>query len=110
MLAVAVDFGLSRSTFREPGISARFRRSEGDMGRIVVEQITGEADVLRLRVLPVLLGCGRSFSPSDLGMRRLSLASAQSFAGGLVGLEYHAASSGIGLLGARTTSSIGSLG
>lgn len=52
----------------------------------------GEVDVLRLRVLPVLLGCGRSFSPSDLGKRRLTLASAQSFAGGLVVLEYHAAS------------------
>jgi dihydrofolate reductase len=47
-----------------------------------------EVDVLRLRVLPVLLGCGRSFAPSDLGLRRLSLASAQSFAGGLVVLEY----------------------
>ena len=50
-----------------------------------------EVDVLRLRVLPVLLGRGRSFTPSDLGLRRLSLATAQSFAGGLVVLEYHAA-------------------
>lgn len=48
----------------------------------------GEVDVLRLRVLPMLLGRGRSFAPSDLGLRRLSLATAQSFAGGLVVLEY----------------------
>ncbi|WP_341675498.1 dihydrofolate reductase family protein [Niveibacterium sp. SC-1] len=48
----------------------------------------GEADVLRLRVLPVLLGRGRSFAPADLGTRRMSLVAAQSFAGGLVVLEY----------------------
>jgi dihydrofolate reductase len=50
-----------------------------------------EVDVLRLRVLPLLLGRGRSFSPPGLGLRRLSLATARSFAGGLVVLEYHAA-------------------
>lgn len=47
-----------------------------------------EVDVLRLRVLPVLLGRGRSFCPPDLGLRHLSLTSAQSFAGQLVVLEY----------------------
>jgi len=51
----------------------------------------GDVDVLRLRVLPTLLGRGRSFSPSDLGLRRLSLATAQSFAGGIVVLEYNVA-------------------
>lgn len=51
-----------------------------------------EVDVLRLRVLPLLLGRGRSFTPSDLGLRRLSRATAQSFAGGLVVLEYQMAS------------------
>ena len=50
-----------------------------------------EVDVLRLRVLPVLLGRGRSFTPSHLGLRRLASARAQSFAGGLVVLEYAAA-------------------
>ncbi len=50
----------------------------------------GEVDVLRLRVLPVLLGRGRSFAPSDLGLRRLSLTTAKSFARGLVVLEYSA--------------------
>lgn len=49
----------------------------------------GEVDVLRLRVLPLLLGSGRSFAPCDMGLRRLSLATARSFAGGLVVLEYN---------------------
>ena len=48
----------------------------------------GEVDVLRLRVLPMLLGRGRSFAPSDLGWRRLTLATAQAFSGDLVVLEY----------------------
>lgn len=48
----------------------------------------GEVDVLRLRMLPVLLGSGRSFAPSELGERQMSLTSAQSYAGGLVVLEY----------------------
>jgi dihydrofolate reductase len=51
----------------------------------------GEVDVLRLRVLPVLLGRGRSFAPSDLGLRWMSLTTAQSFASGLVVLEYNMA-------------------
>jgi dihydrofolate reductase len=48
----------------------------------------GEVDVLRLRIVPVLIGRGRSFTPADLGERRLSLVSAKSFAGGLAVLEY----------------------
>jgi dihydrofolate reductase len=48
----------------------------------------GEVDVLRLRIVPTLLGRGRSFAPADLGPRQLSLTAAQSFAGGLVVLEY----------------------
>lgn len=51
----------------------------------------GEVDVLRLRILPVLLGGGRSFAPPDLGLRQMSLATARSFAGGLVVLEYNLA-------------------
>jgi len=51
----------------------------------------GEVDVLRLRVLPVLVGGGRSFVPPDIGLRGLSLGSARSFDGGLVVLEYHPA-------------------
>ena len=48
----------------------------------------GEVDVLRLRVIPVLLGRGRSFAPPDVGLRIASLATARSFAGGLVVLQY----------------------
>jgi dihydrofolate reductase len=51
----------------------------------------GQVDVLRLRVLPLLTGGGRCFAPRGLGLRRLTLASARSFAQGLVVLEYHAA-------------------
>lgn len=47
-----------------------------------------EVDVLRLRVLPLLLGAGRSFSPSGVGIRKLALTKAQSFGGGVVLLEY----------------------
>jgi dihydrofolate reductase len=48
----------------------------------------GEVDVLRLRVVPVLIGRGRSFAPADLGERRLTLVKFQSYAGGLAVLEY----------------------
>lgn len=48
----------------------------------------GEVDVLRLRIVPLLLGGGRSFVPANLGLRRLVLTTAQSFPGGLVVLEY----------------------
>lgn len=51
-----------------------------------------EVDVLRLRVVPTLLGRGRSFAPPEPGARSWSLASSRSFAGGLVVSEYHRAS------------------
>lgn len=51
----------------------------------------GEVDMLRLRMLPVLLGGGRSFAPSGLGLREMSLAKAKAFAGGQVLLEYDVA-------------------
>jgi dihydrofolate reductase len=49
---------------------------------------SGEVDVLRLRVLPMLLGAGRSFAPSNLGARPLSLSAARSLPNGFVILEY----------------------
>lgn len=49
----------------------------------------GEVDTLRLRVLPVLLGSGRSFAPPHLSRRPLTLTSAESFPGNLVVLEYN---------------------
>jgi dihydrofolate reductase len=47
-----------------------------------------EVDVLRLRVVPVLIGAGRSFTPADLGDRKLELVKAQSFPGGHATLMY----------------------
>ncbi|WP_372016539.1 dihydrofolate reductase family protein [Pseudoxanthomonas sp. 10H] len=51
----------------------------------------GEVDVLRLRMLPLVLGAGRSFAPPGSGGHDWSLAQARTFDGGLVVLEYHAA-------------------
>lgn len=48
----------------------------------------GEVDVLRLRMLPVLIGSGRSFAPAELGQRALALSSVRSYPQGLVVLEY----------------------
>lgn len=47
----------------------------------------GEVDALRLRMLPVLLGSGRSFVPQGLGPYPLSLRHG-AFAGGVAVLEY----------------------
>ncbi|MCQ4164733.1 dihydrofolate reductase family protein [Tahibacter harae] len=54
----------------------------------------GEVDVLRLRLLPVLIGAGRSFAPADLGPRALALSSVRSYPQGLVVLEYRCARAG----------------
>ena len=51
----------------------------------------GEVDVLRLRIVPVLLGHGRPFAPLGIYQHAWSLAQAKPFEGGLVVLEYHAA-------------------
>jgi dihydrofolate reductase len=52
----------------------------------------GEVDVLRLRIVPVLLGRGRPFAPPGTARRHWAPALARQFDGGLVLLEYHAAS------------------
>ncbi|MET0583017.1 MAG: dihydrofolate reductase family protein [Pseudoxanthomonas sp.] len=57
----------------------------------------GEVDVLRLRLVPVLLGRGRSFAPADLGERKLSLAGSHAYEGGLVVLEYGSVDAGQGI-------------
>ena len=48
----------------------------------------GEVDVLRLRLVPVLIGRGRSFAPADLGERALTLVKSHSYPSGLAVLEY----------------------
>jgi dihydrofolate reductase len=48
----------------------------------------GLVDDLRLRVVPVLIGDGRSFTPADLGDRALELDHVASHASGHLGLTY----------------------
>jgi dihydrofolate reductase len=50
--------------------------------------VAGLVDVLRLRVVPVLIGDGRSFTPADLGERRLTLDHVEPHPSGYVGLTY----------------------
>lgn len=48
----------------------------------------GLVDELRLRIVPVLIGAGRSFTPAALGDRRLVLRTATSYPSGHVSLHY----------------------
>ena len=48
----------------------------------------GDVDILRLRIVPVLLGRGRSFTPADIVPTPLQLYSTQTYPEGLVVLEY----------------------
>lgn len=48
----------------------------------------GLVDELRLRIVPVLIGAGRSFTPSGLGLRALALEHAETSPSGHVTLHY----------------------
>ncbi|HEU4464984.1 MAG TPA: dihydrofolate reductase family protein [Agromyces sp.] len=48
----------------------------------------GLVDELRLRIVPVLIGAGRSFTPSGLGRRALALMHAETYPSGHVTLHY----------------------
>jgi dihydrofolate reductase len=48
----------------------------------------GAVDILRLRLIPKLIGAGRSIAPSDLGHRKLNLRSVQSYKDGFIVIEY----------------------
>jgi len=48
----------------------------------------GLVDELRLRIVPVLIGDGRSFTPAKLGERRLELDHVVTHPSGHVGMEY----------------------
>lgn len=48
----------------------------------------GEVDVLRLRIVPTLIGAGRGPTPADLPMTALTLVGSRVFDGGQVTLEY----------------------
>jgi dihydrofolate reductase len=51
--------------------------------------VAGLVDILRLRIVPVLIGNGRSFTPSRLGQQRLHLERAHVHPTGHLGLTYH---------------------
>ena len=53
----------------------------------------GLVDELRLRMVPVLIGEGRSFTPAALGQRRLELVRTVSHPSGHVGMTYRLAAS-----------------
>ena len=48
----------------------------------------GEVDVLRLRIVPTLIGAGRGPTPEDLPLTGITLVGTHAFAGGQVTLEY----------------------
>ena len=48
----------------------------------------GLVDELRLRVVPAVIGSGRSFTPGGLGERRLRLDDVVTYRGGLVTMQY----------------------
>ena len=48
----------------------------------------GEVDILRLRIVPTLIGAGRVATPADLPPTALALAGSRVFDGGQVTLEY----------------------
>ena len=50
--------------------------------------LAGEVDVLRLRVVPTLIGAGRAATPADLELTSLRLTGNRVFGGGQVTVEY----------------------
>jgi len=89
--------GPAATVLRGDGVaSVRALRDSVDGDLIVWGSLTlcdallraGEVDLLRLRMVPVLIGAGRSFCPRDLGQRALALQSVREYPQGLVVLEY----------------------
>lgn len=70
------------------------RRVDGDIiiwGSLTLADAlmrAGEVDALRLRIVPKLIGSGRSFTPPDLGYRTLVLEDAASYDRSVVVLQY----------------------
>lgn len=91
------DAGDRAEVLRGDGVEAtRVLRKRIDGDIIVWGSLTlgdallraAEVDVLRLRIVPVLIGAGRSFSPHDLGQRALAFEQVQTFPSGHVVLQY----------------------
>ncbi len=91
------ESGQSATVLRGDGVaSVRKLRERVDGDLIVWGSLTlcdallraGEVDRLRLRMVPLLIGAGRSFAPADIGQRTLALQSVRQYPHGLVVLEY----------------------
>lgn len=63
----------------------------GSLGLCDALFAAGEVDVLRLRVVPMLIGEGRSFTPAGLGRRRLQLRHVDHYPRGNVVMAYDVA-------------------
>lgn len=89
--------GSSAEVLRGDGVTAvqaLRRRIDGDVmiwGSLTLADAllrAGEVDVLRLRIVPKLIGRGRSFTPPDLDHRTLVLENAAPYERGVVVLQY----------------------
>jgi dihydrofolate reductase len=89
--------GASATVLRGDGVTSVRRLRERLAGDLIVwGSLTlcdallraGEVDRLRLRMVPVLIGAGRSFAPRNIGQRALALQSVREYPQGLVVLEY----------------------
>lgn len=75
-------------------IRALRQRVDGDLivwGSLTLTDallLAGDVDLLRLRIVPTLIGSGRSFTPAGLGQRPLVLEGSRTYPQGLVVLEY----------------------
>jgi dihydrofolate reductase len=92
------DRGESAEVLRGDGVaSVRHLRQRVNGDIIVWGSLTltdgllraGEVNMLRLRMIPKLIGRGRSFAPPDLGHRLLALEKAESYEAGIVVLQYN---------------------
>lgn len=98
---------LTSATWGKKGDTARILSGDGvDAVRRLKEEVSGDlivwgsltladsllkggvADVLRLRLVPKLIGAGRPVAPPDIGERTLTLNSVQSYKDGFVVIEY----------------------
>lgn len=78
-------------------VRALRERVEGDLivwGSLTLTDallLAAEVDVLRLRIVPTLIGAGRSFTPAALGRRSLVLEDSKTYPQGFVVLQYRCA-------------------
>lgn len=78
-----------RASVSKPHQSNTLNRAPWGDGEITVERGDGVVDILRLRVVPRLIGSGRGISPAGLEMTELQLTATHAHAGGQVTLQYN---------------------